>query len=479
MITRRVKIQLALFAVIALVAAGFMVFGYMQAPAMLNIGYYKVAVELPRTGGLYERANVTYRGSEVGRVDAVRLTDTGVEAVLSLRSDVPIPSNLNAEVHSANAVGEQYIALVPEDRMSAPLENGDVIPVARTAVQPDINDLLGATNRGLQAIPQGNLRTTVDEAYVAVGGLGPELQRFVKGSTALAIDARNDIDGLTALIDHSQPVLDSQSQTSSAVQAWAGHLADITRQLQTQDESVRGVLQTGAAAADEARALFQQLQPTLPIVLANLVSIAEVGVNYRSDLEQLLVVLPQATAAMQAVLVPNRNTIQDYRGVFLSFNLNLNLPPPCTTGYLPAQQRRSAVFEDYPERPPGVLYCRIPQDSTNNVRGVRNTPCETRPGKRAPTAALCESDENYVPLNDGYNWKGDPNATLSGEGVPDLGPAPEPPVAPPLPIAGAEYDPATGTYIGPDGEVRRQADLAASAPAQRTWQDMVVPPTGN
>src|SRR5262249_35148116 len=148
-----------------------------------------------------------------------------------------------------------------------------------------------------------------------------------------------------------------------------------------------------------------------------------------------------------------RDTKQSYKGEFLSFNLNINLPPPCSTGYLPANQLRSPSEVDYPERPPGDMYCRVPQDSSLNVRGARNLPCETRPGKRAPTVKMCESDENYVPLNDGYNWKGDPNATLSGQPVPQLPPGtpPSEPATAPLPIAAATYDPATGTYIGPDG----------------------------
>ena len=93
------------------------------------------------------------------------------------------------------------------------------------------------------------------------------------------------------------------------------------------------------------------------------------------------------------------------------------------------------------------------------MRGARNLPCITVPGKRAPTAKMCESNEYYVPLNDGYNWKGDPNATLSGLPIPQLPPgsppaqaAPPPGPAPP-PIAAAEYHPATGTYVGPDGRV--------------------------
>jgi len=213
-------------------------------------------------------------------------------------------------------------------------------------------------------------------------------------------------------------------------------------------------------------------------VLANLVSVDQVAVTYRQGLEQLLVLLPQGAGFMQAFDVPNRNTKQAYRGGFLSFNLNLNLPPPCTTGFLPPQQRRSTSLIDYPDRTGEDLYCRVPQDSVFKSRGARNFPCVTRPGKRAPTVKMCESDENYVPLNDWNNWKGDPNATLSGQPIPQPEPA-----APPAqsggvipPIDTADYDPATGTYVGPDGHVHTQGNLAPSSRKEKTWQTMLLPP---
>jgi phospholipid/cholesterol/gamma-HCH transport system substrate-binding protein len=114
---------------------------------------------------------------------------------------------------------------------------------------------------------------------------------------------------------------------------------------------------------------------------------------------------------------------------------------------------------------------------------------------------MCESDEQYVPLNDGYNWKGDPNATSSGQDIPQLPPgvarpappqaaaapvpeqgAPAPPPAAPAPsapVAVAQYDPATGIYVGPDGKIYKQEDLAANAPQEKTWQNMVMPPMPN
>ena len=259
-------------------------------------------------------------------------------------------------------------------------------------------------------------------------------------------------------------------------------MASITGQLKAQDAAFADLLNLGGPALDEGRALFDRVAPALPVLLANLVSLGEISVTYRSDIEQLLVLFPQGTAVMSAIVAANANTKQDYNGIYLDFNLNLNLPPPCNTGFLPVRQQRSPSDVDYPERPAGELYCRVPQDSELNVRGVRNIPCETVPGKRAPTVEMCESDEQYVPLNDGFNWKGDPNATLSGQGVPQYAPGADPrlppdapPAAPPPPVAVGFYDPATGDYIGPDGKRYTQADLAH--PQNKTWQSMLVPPT--
>jgi phospholipid/cholesterol/gamma-HCH transport system substrate-binding protein len=485
-LTRMMKIQLLIFVVLGTIIISVIAFGYARLPETLfGIGHYKVTLELPEAAGLYRSGQVTYSGTEVGRVKDVRLTKTGVEAVLSLRSDVHIPSDLDAAVHSASAVGEQYVALAPRNGTSPPLKSGDVIPRDRVSVPPDISTLLDATTRGLQAIPRDNLKTVIDESYTAVGGLGPELSRFVDGSTALAIDARKNLDALTTVIDQSAPLLDSQTESSDSVQAWSANLATITGQLQTQDASVAGVLDKGGQAAAEARQLFERLQPTLPIVLANLVSIGEVAVTYQADIEQLLVLLPQGVANLQAHTLANLNTKQDYKGNFLSFNTNLNVPPPCTTGFLPIQQQRNASFQDAPPRVAGDVYCRVPQDSQLNVRGARNIPCETVPGKRAPTVKMCESNEQYVPLNDGNNWKGDPNATLSGQDIPQLPPGSPPAEAAPPPsnlppIAVAQYDPATGTYVGPDGHTYTQTDLAQNGTgAPKTWQTMVLPPAGS
>lgn len=468
-LNRQARIQLAIFTVITLVAVTLMTINYMQLPAKIfGVGRYTVQMELPQAGGLYVTGNVTYRGTEVGRVTAVHLSETGVVAELSLKSGVDIPRDLKAEVHSQSAIGEQYVELLPRNDTSPPLKNGDVIALKDTSVPTDINSVLDAVKTGLQAVPRESLKTVIDESYTAVGGLGPELSTIVRAGTELSIAARENLDPLLALIDNAQPVLDSQTKTSDAIGAWASHLATVTRELKVHDQAVTGVINDAGPALDEARQLVERVRPTLPIVMANMASVGQVALTYRNSLEQMLVLLPQLVAIEQGALVANVNTNQDYKGLYLSFNLNLNVPPPCTTGYLPAQQMRNASLQDYPDLPAGDLYCRVPQDSPFGVRGARNIPCTTRPGKSAPTVKMCESDEQYVPLNDGFNWKGDPNATITGQAVPQLPPGP-------LPVAAALYDPATGTFTGPDGRQYTQSDLATTAPKDRTWESMLLP----
>src|SRR6478735_5516870 len=210
---RPVWIQLAILAAVTVIACSVMAFGFVKVPALLGIGRYHVTLELPSSGGLYPTSVVTYRGDEIGRVTSVDVTATGVRAVLKLESDTKVPADVSAAVPSRSAIGEQFVELTPGAGTSATLADGDVIPAGRVSLPVDIAGLLDATNTALQAIPQDNLRTLIDEADVAVGGLGRELSRIVDGSTSLAVEAGGSKDQLTRLIDESPPVLNSQVQT--------------------------------------------------------------------------------------------------------------------------------------------------------------------------------------------------------------------------------------------------------------------------
>jgi phospholipid/cholesterol/gamma-HCH transport system substrate-binding protein len=546
MLTRFVRIQLVIFTIASIVGITLMVFSYMQAPTLLGIGRITVTLELPATGGLYRFSNVTYRGVQVGKVTAVRLTSHGTKATLSLGASPKIPADLIAEVGSISAVGEQYVDLQPRTDSPPYLRDGSVIAMRDTAIPQQVGPLLDRVSALVDSIPKNKLGQLLDESFHGFNGSGYDLGSLFDSSARISGDLNGVADRTRTLTEDSVPLLDAQEQTTDSIRVWARSLAGVTEQVATDDPPFRTLLRNGPGALDEASRLLEQIKPTLPVLLANLTTIGQILVTYNPSLEQLLVLLPPWVASLQAA-APTRNPT----GIPLAdFHFNVEDPPTCTVGYIPQSQWRSPSDTTTIDTPDG-LYCKLPQDSPIGVRGVRNYPCMGHPGKRAPTVAICDSDKPYEPLALREHVFGaqplDPNLISQGvppddsinlnerifgpvEGTPlppgaapagtPPGPAPPPPPgAPPPPVpapppppdaapppspAGAEppgppppagatapsafsadtsgprrsvaavhYDPRTGKYLAPDGQMYQRSDLVAPG-AAKTWQDLVL-----
>ena len=346
----------------------------------------------------------------------------------------------------------------------------------------------------------------------------------------VARDSRSVASQLRALIDDSGPLLDGQVESAQDTRTWTRSLANVTDQLVANDPQVRTILQSTPAALQQVSQLLDSVKPTLPVLLANLTSLGQVAVTYLPSLEQLLVLIPPFFADLQAISPDNNAT-----GLPLgNFRIQMNDPPACTVGFLPPSQWRSPADTTTMDTPDG-LYCKLPQDSPILVRGARNLPCMGRPGKRAPTVELCDSDKPYEPLAMRQHVLGpapfDPNLIAQGvppddrvdpsqgifapvEGTPlpagvappapaaappDAPPpstAPAPPVIPPADSGGAvpaapssattdasispsvavtTYDPRTGRYMASDGTMQTQSSLV-TAHKPDSWQDMVLGP---
>ncbi len=517
MLTRVVRIQLVIFTIAGVIGMATMVFGYMAVPTWLGLGHITVKVDLPGTGGLYRFGNVTYRGVQIGRVNSVTPTTTGATAELSLASSPKIPANVEAHVRSVSAVGEQYVDLIPRGDGPPYLSDGSVIQRQDTTIPDRVGPMLDQLNALVKSVPKEKVADLLDESFLAFNGAGYDFQSLIDSGSRIAAESNATATETKTLIDDSMPLLDSQVRSAESLRTWSEALTVITGQVVNNDPELRKVLAVGPDAIDEAASLLDQVKPTLPLLLANMTVVGQIGVTYNPSLRQLLVLLPPYVAGFGSMSSMNNPT-----GMSMgAFSLMMADPPVCTTGFLPPSQWRSPADTTTVDTPEN-LYCKLPQDSPIAVRGVRNNPCMDRPGKRAPSVEMCNSDEEFKPLAMRQHALGpypfDPNLIRQGlppdrrvnpgeqiyapvEGTPlppgavpagtPLGPPTpgslnQPPSAPPPeagiqpppephgapPIATAPYDPRTGRYIGPDGQVYEQSDLA-DQPGPTDWQQML------
>src|SRR5271169_2852478 len=463
MLTRFVRIQLLIFTIIGIVGVIAMALFYVQAPTLLGIGRMTVTLELPATGGLYRFSNVTYRGVQIGKVTAVSLTAKGAKATLSLGTSPKIPANLQAEVQSVSAVGEQYVDLRPRTDSAPYLHDGSVIAMHDTTIPQAVGPMLDQLNALVKSLPKNKIGQLLDEAFQGFNGAGYDLGSLADSSSRISADANSIVDRTRALTEDSGPLLDAQAQTTDSIRRWAHSLAGISDVLVTDDSKVRTILQNGPGALDEASRLLEQIKPTLPVLLANLTTIGQIGITYHPSLEQVLVLLPASVAYTSTAASMNWPDGKS-RG---DFALTIDDPPICTVGFLPPNQWRSPSDTGDVDTPDG-MYCKLPQDSPLAVRGARNYPCMGHPGKRAPTVEICNSDKPYMPLAMREHVLGpsplDPN--LLAQGVP-----PDDRVTSDKrifgPIEGTPLPPGAvprGTPAGPRGDNPPPGTLGAAAP---------------
>jgi hypothetical protein len=336
----------------------------------------------------------------------------------------------------------------------------------------------------VDSIPKGRLSGLLEESFRGFNGAGYDLGSLIDSSATIT-GGLNEVGGRArALVEDSAPLLDSQAETAEAIRTWTRSLANVAEQVSIDDAQVRTVLQAGPGAAQEVTRLLDQVKPTLPVLLANLTSIGQIGVTYNPSLEQLLVLLPPFVAAVQAALPGNNPT-----GIALGeFRIAVGDPPACTVGYLPPSSWRSPADTTVIDTPDG-LYCKLPQDSPIAIRGARNYPCMGHAGKRAPTVEMCNSDKPFEPLAQRQHALGpyplDPNLVSQGippddrvdlgdhifgpiEGTPSGHPTTE--SAPGPSVAVAQYTPGTGQFVTADGHVHRQLDLVSTP---KSWKDML------
>src|SRR4051812_26084742 len=109
MISRFVKIQLAVFLALALVALTITGINYVGLDQFVSRPF-QVKVYLVSSGNVFKNAEVTYRGVPVGKVEKVEVASNGSAVTIDIeRQNNKIPKNSRAEVQKLSAVGEQYI----------------------------------------------------------------------------------------------------------------------------------------------------------------------------------------------------------------------------------------------------------------------------------------------------------------------------------------------------------------------------------
>jgi phospholipid/cholesterol/gamma-HCH transport system substrate-binding protein len=378
MIRRSVKVQLVAFLAITLLGLSYVSARYVGLGDMLLGSGYVVTADFPEAGGIFQNAEVTYRGVAVGRVDRLRLADDGVHVDLRIDSGTRVPRDTIAVVENRSAVGEQYVDLQPRRSGGPFLADGDRVdsPDNRTPLHTET--LLLNLDRLVRSVDKADLVTVIDELDNAFSGTGPDLQRLLDSGDALTRAATDNLGPTIKLIEDGRTVLDTQRDSGSAIKSFATDLAALSTTLRNSDGDLRTILDNGVVASHQLDTLIWTNRPAISALLANLLVSGQVTVARLEGVEQILVTYPDNVAGGYTV-VPGDATSH------FGLVLNASDPPACTQGYGGTRKRTPADTSDVPANTDAR--CTLPRGSAGSVRGAQNAPAPSgRSGDVVPGA---------------------------------------------------------------------------------------------
>ncbi|HVE26435.1 MAG TPA: MlaD family protein [Sporichthya sp.] len=350
----------------------------------------RVQMQLTEAGGIYPRSEVTYRGKLVGRVTDVELRPGGVLVGLRLDEGTKVPRDTDAVVAELSAAGEQFVDLRPRTTTAPYLQDGDVIPVERTAVPISTAAVVRDVTKLLNQVRSDDLSTVVDELAKALDGA--DLGRLVDSSGLLIDSLQQSLPSTLDVLRNARTNLDTANALSGDFDTFTASLRRLTRELRKTDAPVKNLLATGPDAVTDIDAFLKALTSPVSALLGNLVVPGDILTARLPALEALVIAFPQATAALKSTV----------RNAKLAIDLHLTGNPTCSYG----TPRRTPV--DPTRAAPDLKRVCKSQVPGVQARGAQNAPkpVPSGPGTRGyPTMALAyDAQSGLLVLPDGRRY---------------------------------------------------------------------------
>ncbi|WP_026917345.1 MCE family protein [Gordonia shandongensis] len=371
MTTRLVKIQLVVFVIIGVLAIVYTGAKYARLDQLVGISTYKVTMKMKDASGVFENAEVTYRGVPVGLVGDMKMVPDGVEVTLNMKSGAPkVPASAKPVLANRSAIGEQFIDLQPVSNAGPYLKDGSTL--TDVATPPKLQNVIADTIDLTKTIPVDKLKTVVTELGKAFNGQGDNLTRLVDSLDKLSQEGVKNLDPTISLIKNSNTVLGTQAEQSDEILAWSKNIELVTAQLAASDPAVRRILSDapGAGTAvseflrdngDDATKLIHQLGATF------------------HHAEPASFTTGMTFAMLSALSAGSHSAAPGDGQIHFGIVLETGNPASCTRGYESTEKMIADIkkknpdfdinYDDFPFNT--AANCDVPVGSPTDVRGAR------------------------------------------------------------------------------------------------------------
>ncbi|MCW2615906.1 MAG: hypothetical protein JWN08_2900 [Frankiales bacterium] len=268
-----------------------------------------------RAVGVYVASDVRILGVRIGEVTEMVPEGDQVRVVMTYDADYDIPADADALVVAPSIVSDRYVQLTPVYSGGATLEDGAVLPVERTAVPVELDEIyesLDTLNVALGpkgANQDGALSELLEVGKRNLDGNGELINTTLADFSTLVdtlADGRDDLFGTVANLQEFTTTLANRDTT---VRAFNRDLAVVAKQLADERTDLATAVKQLSVALAEVASFVRENKEDLTANVTDLASVTGVLVKQRAALEEFLDVSPTALSNLQLAYNPESGTL--------------------------------------------------------------------------------------------------------------------------------------------------------------------------
>jgi phospholipid/cholesterol/gamma-HCH transport system substrate-binding protein len=260
-------------AVVLLLGAGYLLIGVIRYNPIEQ--KYTVTVNMSRSGGLQTNNDVALRGSRIGKVTDIQLTETGVAVTAELDSAIKVPVGGAVAVEALSGAGEQYIDFRPDSNDAPYLDDGAVIDADRVETPVPLPDLLDHTSTLIGQIDPVRYEVVLNELYTALEGGPDQLKSVIDGISVTMSGLDSLLPQTTALIGHLRTIASTTTMIQPDLSTLTNNTGILFDELTAADLEVRRLMEQGPLAMSTLNGVVSETQNPLTNLVTNFVAIAQ------------------------------------------------------------------------------------------------------------------------------------------------------------------------------------------------------------
>ncbi|MGC5028095.1 MlaD family protein [Tsukamurella sp. DT100] len=169
---------------------------------------YEVNIEFSNVLNIPGGAKVLSNGSQVGRLERVKLDNRSATATVAILKTVQLPVSTRAELRQTTLLGDLYIALSEAgNRNGTMLADGSTIPMSQTSPPDNVETVFISMGQLINGGAITKLQQTMRETNAALPKDPQELTRIVSNATKQIVDLGRSTAVMNGLLSDGAAIL--------------------------------------------------------------------------------------------------------------------------------------------------------------------------------------------------------------------------------------------------------------------------------